>query len=240
MQQKDHAVFVLIVSRDLDEIDVMSRALEELCGSYQLFVDYAQGEEDLHRKRDERMNYQLALIGESYFREEGPQAVDLARADFPDAQVVFVHDGRVVNALEVFEPKSNGGQADKMCLALRNAAQALIHNYELVLENKRLAADLKAKDLELTLAAQRMEELETQQETGGQALDCTTLLSRIRHEVNNPLTGVLGQAQLLLRRPDQLPEDARHRVETIEKLTLRISEVFRNFDQSPQGQPVAL
>lgn len=240
MEQNERAVFVLIVSRDLDEIDLMSRALEELCGSYQLFVDYAQGEQDLHRKRDEGINYQLVLIGPSYYQEEGGKAVELARADFPGTQTVFVDQSSIVNALELFEPGREEAKGDELRLALRNAVQGLIQNHELALENKRLAADLKARDLELSVAAQRMEELTTKRESAGNAIDSTTLLSRIRHEVNNPLTGVLGQAQLLLRRTDQLPEDARHRVETIEKLTLRISEVFRKFDQSAQGQPTAL
>jgi signal transduction histidine kinase len=48
------------------------------------------------------------------------------------------------------------------------------------------------------------------------------LVARVRHEINNPLTGVLGQAQLLLR--EDLSEAARRRVETIEQLARRITE----------------
>ena len=40
------------------------------------------------------------------------------------------------------------------------------------------------------------------------------LIARVRHEINNPLAGVLGQAQLLLR--EDLNESARKRAETIE------------------------
>lgn len=49
------------------------------------------------------------------------------------------------------------------------------------------------------------------------------LVARIRHEINNPLTGVLGQAQLLLR--EDLSERARKRVQTIEDLALRLRDV---------------
>lgn len=49
------------------------------------------------------------------------------------------------------------------------------------------------------------------------------LVARIRHEINNPLTGVLGQAQLLLR--EDLSERARKRVKTIEDLALRLRDV---------------
>jgi signal transduction histidine kinase len=48
------------------------------------------------------------------------------------------------------------------------------------------------------------------------------LVARVRHEINNPLTGVLGQAQLLLR--EELSETARRRVETIEQLARRITD----------------
>jgi len=49
------------------------------------------------------------------------------------------------------------------------------------------------------------------------------LVARIRHEINNPLTGVLGQAQLLLR--EELSERSRKRVQTIEDLALRLRDV---------------
>lgn len=49
------------------------------------------------------------------------------------------------------------------------------------------------------------------------------LVARIRHEINNPLTGVLGQAQLLLR--EDLSERSRKRVQTIEDLAIRLRDV---------------
>src|ERR1043165_5596022 len=45
------------------------------------------------------------------------------------------------------------------------------------------------------------------------------LAARARHEINNPLTGLLGQAQLLLR--EELSDTARRRVQTIEHLPTR-------------------
>jgi signal transduction histidine kinase len=49
------------------------------------------------------------------------------------------------------------------------------------------------------------------------------LITRVRHEINNPLTGVLGQAQLLLR--EDLNERARKRAETIEELAGRLRDI---------------
>ncbi len=49
------------------------------------------------------------------------------------------------------------------------------------------------------------------------------LVAHVRHELNNPLTGVLGQAQLLLR--EELSEKARKRVQTIEELAMRLRDI---------------
>ena len=48
------------------------------------------------------------------------------------------------------------------------------------------------------------------------------LASRVRHEINNPLTGLLGQTQLLQR--EDLSETTRRRVEAIEQLATRIRD----------------
>ena len=50
------------------------------------------------------------------------------------------------------------------------------------------------------------------------------LVARIRHEINNPLAALLGQAQLLLREQD-LSEKTRRRAETIERQAKRIEEI---------------
>jgi signal transduction histidine kinase len=59
------------------------------------------------------------------------------------------------------------------------------------------------------------------------------MVARVRHEINNPLTGVLGQAQLLLR--EELSETARRRVETIEQLARRITETVARLREIQVG-----
>ena len=50
-----------------------------------------------------------------------------------------------------------------------------------------------------------------------------TLVARVRHEINNPLAALLGQAQLLLR--EELSDKARGRVQIIEELAKRIEKI---------------
>jgi nitrogen-specific signal transduction histidine kinase len=53
--------------------------------------------------------------------------------------------------------------------------------------------------------------------------DAAALVARVRHEINNPLAGLLGQAQLLLR--EDLSEKARGRVQVIEEMAKRIEKI---------------
>lgn len=50
----------------------------------------------------------------------------------------------------------------------------------------------------------------------------------LRHEVNNPLTGILGNAELLLQRREGLPAQAVARLETIAELAVRLRETIRH------------
>ncbi|HKZ81483.1 MAG TPA: histidine kinase dimerization/phospho-acceptor domain-containing protein [Pyrinomonadaceae bacterium] len=62
------------------------------------------------------------------------------------------------------------------------------------------------------------------------------LVARVRHEINNPLTGLLGQAQLLLR--ENLDEKARKRVQTIEELATRLRDIvaqLREIQRPPRN-----
>ena len=63
------------------------------------------------------------------------------------------------------------------------------------------------------------------------------LAARVRHEINNPLTGLIGQAQLLLR--EELSDAARRRVETIENLANRIRDTVASLREIQLPQPYA-
>jgi signal transduction histidine kinase len=62
----------------------------------------------------------------------------------------------------------------------------------------------------------------------------------LRHELNNPLTGILGNAELLLvelqRKHVDLPEPARSRLETIASLAVRMRETVRRLSEEWQAQ----
>ena len=65
----------------------------------------------------------------------------------------------------------------------------------------------------------------------------------LRHELNNPLTGILGNAELLLaelrRRNIDLPKQAVLRLETIATLAVRMRETVRRLSQDWEAQSSA-
>jgi signal transduction histidine kinase len=67
----------------------------------------------------------------------------------------------------------------------------------------------------------------------------------LRHELNNPLTGILGNAELLLaelrRKNVELPARAQMRLETIAALAVRMRETVRRLSEEweSHGEPPA-
>jgi signal transduction histidine kinase len=56
--------------------------------------------------------------------------------------------------------------------------------------------------------------------------------SLLRHELNNPLTGILGNAEMLLRHREGLARDAILRAETIADLAVRLRETIRRISNA--------
>jgi signal transduction histidine kinase len=83
-----------------------------------------------------------------------------------------------------------------------------------------MSADKPGKE-KTESAEQRLRSLIAEHEA--KLTEVADLIAHVRHEINNPLTGVLGQAQLLLR--EELSPRARQRVETIEQLATRIKDI---------------
>lgn len=57
----------------------------------------------------------------------------------------------------------------------------------------------------------------------------------LRHELNNPLTGILGNAELLLAEAGARPEKTRERLATIIQLAVRLRDLVRDLEQRLRG-----
>lgn len=57
-----------------------------------------------------------------------------------------------------------------------------------------------------------------------------------RHEINNPLTGILGNAELVLAHPERLNPVDSHRLETVIDLAVRLRETVRRISNAWEGR----
>lgn len=62
----------------------------------------------------------------------------------------------------------------------------------------------------------------------------------LRHEINNPLTGILGNAELLLAHRDRLPAADTQRLQTVVSLAVRLRETIRRLSNAWETQPASL
>jgi signal transduction histidine kinase len=91
----------------------------------------------------------------------------------------------------------------------------------------RARAEARARAAEITCAV-----LERQATLGRYMLE-------MRHNLNNALTSVLGNSDLLLLEPGTLSAPARAQIETIRNMTLRIHEVLQRFSSLEKEMNVA-
>lgn len=102
------------------------------------------------------------------------------------------------------------------------------------LEKREAAQELRQKNLEILETNKKLEETLNQlRVTQNQLVQAEKmaslgqLLSGIAHEINNPLAGVMGYAQLLLKDPN-LEEKVRQGLEKINKEANRINKIIQN------------
>ena len=88
------------------------------------------------------------------------------------------------------------------------------------LQNAFLYADLKHKINELSSTQQQLVHSTKMAAIG-------ELAANVAHEINNPLTSVLGYTSHLLKTLE-VPEESRHKLRTIEQETLRVRKIIRN------------
>lgn len=92
-----------------------------------------------------------------------------------------------------------------------------------------LAAALLQRHLWASLHSPGVEANPTEGKPADAAADFGEIL---RHEVNNPLTGILGNAELLLAGRDRLPDSAVHRLEVIAGLAVRLRETIHRLSNT--------
>jgi len=107
--------------------------------------------------------------------------------------------------------------------SIANQIGVAIENAYLFEQVKRQAEEIALKNKHLIETQERLIEAERCAAVGQIGIT-------VRHEINNPLTAILGQTQLLLMRRKDLPEDVRQRLQIIEQLSMRIRDIVKKLE----------
>ena len=111
-------------------------------------------------------------------------------------------------------------------LPARSSKVLVLRQHEGWLDLLIVLATEVMKRVEMTDRAQRAEELAA--ESQSQATLGRYMLD-MRHSLNNALTSVLGNAELLLLEPEQFTDAVRDQLTTIRAMSLRMNEIISRF-----------
>lgn len=156
----------------------------------------------------------------------------IGEGNFDLAIVGGVRNKRLGSALKMVE----AGDYPVICL-LENAAEAravkaghprahVMQYHTAWLDSLLLLATECLKRVDLSVRVRRAEKAALASSRGA-ALGRYMLESR--HDLNNSLTSVLGNAELLLLDADALPEPARDQLQTIHEMALHMHEIMQRF-----------
>lgn len=105
-----------------------------------------------------------------------------------------------------------------------------------LLRIKQLQDELKAQAAELARANTELREAQSELVRSERLAAIGQVGIAVKHEINNPLTAILGEAQLLLMQHSDLPDEVAARIRVIEEMSLRISEIVRKLHEVPNDR----
>ena len=98
---------------------------------------------------------------------------------------------------------------------------------------------IASEALRRILAENRAEESESAKAAFERQATLGRYMLEMRHSMNNALTSVLGNSELLMLEPGSLSSDSLAQVETIRNMALRIHEIMRRFSSLDKEMNVA-
>ncbi len=158
-------------------------------------------------EKDKEASYDLAIVGPTATND--PVAA-LRRIEYGSRPVLFVAN----RAQQVQSVRSAHSRA-----VVLNDYEGWVNAVVLLAGEalRRVDATLRAKKAEQSVSAQQRHAM-----LGRYMLD-------MRHSLNNALTSILGNSELLLLEPGKVSADVREQIETIHRMSMRVHEIIQRF-----------
>lgn len=236
---------VLVESGDFDER--ITRVLEELgrvLGADDVVLrqwDEAKGGLVRVASADaaRRVSYPVPVraLGEGFSGrafQTGETQVSNEYATDTDATLAIVAEG--VEAVASFPIKVEGNTLGTITLNSHTSGfftpermwliSAVVDGTGVLMERARLQEVGHQRDRERSQALEQLQITQQQLVQSGKLAAIGELVAGVAHEINNPLTGILGHTQLLLR--GELDATTKESLEVVEAQTMRVARIVQN------------
>lgn len=224
----------------IDDDEGMRGTLSEIFeGEGYIAVGVGRGEEAV--KTISENFYNLLLIDIKLPDMSGIELLEHAKKISPDTVAILITGYASIDTS--VKALNLGAEAyiikplniDEVKMSIRQA----LDRQKLVMENRKLLAELKKSNDKLREEIKKKEVLQAKLIQSEKLSGLGELAAGISHEINNPLCAILGRTQLLLRAVEGSSCDLRIRegLDVIEKEGKRIARIVENLDMYSRPSP---
>lgn len=203
-REEPHPVFEAALRQTLDVLNIQAAAVYIFADDREAASEIAVADSDQHRER-------LATLEEGLFAA-------LRR----DKQLVsgYLSFGGTPPIHTFTMPLRRGNHVFGAVLGLQEGQRTIVSEDDFI---ETFASALSLNAIVADLAGGEQPSTDALHKERLAAIVETAVT--VNHEINNPLTAILGNVQLLLMKEDSLPEDLRKKLRTVEESALKIRSV---------------
>jgi PAS domain S-box-containing protein len=211
-----------------DELAGFATELNNMLDKLEQSQTDLQESKNLYATIVEKSNDGIAIVEDGLFKFANNRLTEMLK--YKSAEVVgkpmltFIHPDYKEKTFEYYRRRISGQSApDKYEIAVLAKDGDTLY---IELSARVIELDKKPVDIIIVRDVTERKQMEEQLMIADRLASVGELASGIAHEINNPLTGVVGFSQLLMN--EKLPEPVKNDIATINREAKRAAEVIKN------------